>query len=153
MVYKWKYYQYPVSANVVGKIIEKIEQENGSCTASALLDEARSEDSALHCLFEWNDTVAAEKYRHTQATQIITALVVTYEEDTDSPKTVRAFANVTDDNSKTGNFVTIARALSEKDSRNIVLQRALAELKAFKAKYSMLVELAELFDDINRLTA
>ena len=33
MVYKWKYYNYPVDANVVGKALEDIEQDNGEITA------------------------------------------------------------------------------------------------------------------------
>lgn len=150
MVYKWRFYNYKVDANIVGQEVEKLEKKHGEVTAQLLLDNARSKKSKLHDLFEWDDTVAAEKYRLTQATQIITALAVVYEDITEEPKTVRAFANIGAKNK--GSFITMATALSDEQSRAIVLKHALEELQAFRSKYADLTELAEIFAGIDKLS-
>lgn len=152
MVYKyeWRFYKYSVDPNIVGQAIEEIEKEHGEVTAKLLLEKARPKKSKLHKLFEWNDTVAAERWRLDQATKIITAIAVTYEDDAEDPKTVRAFANVGAKNK--GSFITMATALSNEKSRSIVLQHALDELRAFQSKYNGLSELAEIFNSINRLS-
>lgn len=150
MVYKWRFYNYKIDANIVGQEMEKLEKEYGEVTAQLLLDNARSKKSKLHDLFEWNDTVAAEKFRLAQATQIITALAVVYEDTTEEPKTVRAFANIGAKNK--GSFITMATALSDEQSRAIVLKHALEELQAFRSKYADLTELAEIFAGIDKLS-
>ena len=152
MVYKWRFIEYSVNAQVVGETIEKIEQTHGECTASLLLDEARSEKSNLHPLFEWDDTVAAEKYRLTQATKYITAIAVVFKDKKDNePNTIRAFANVGAKNN--GSFITMTKALSNEDSRQIVLKHALDELQSFKAKYQGLKEFINIFKEIDKLSA
>ena len=148
MVYKWRFYKYPISAEIVGKAIEEIEAEHGEVTAKLLLDKARPKRSKLHGLFEWDDTVAAERWRLDQATKIITAVAVIYDED-EEEHTVRAFANVGAKNK--GSFITMARALSDEESRAIVLRHALEELAAFQSKYDTLSELSEVFAAINAL--
>lgn len=151
MIYKWRFYQYSVDANIVGKTIEKIEKKYGECTASLLLEEARNKKSQLHSLFEWDDTVAAEKFRLDQATKIITAVAVIYDNNNEEPIITRAFVNVGAKNN--GSFITMATALSNEKSRSIVFQHALEELQTFKAKYAGLQELAELFKSIDKLSA
>lgn len=148
MVYKWKFFEYGVDANIVGKELEEIEKKHGAVTANLLLDRARSQKSKLHSLFEWDDTVAAEQYRLHQARQIITAVAIVMEE-TKEPLTIRAFSNVGEKNK--GSFITTAKALNDEETRSIVLKHALDELVAFKSKYAGLTELAEIFDGINRL--
>lgn len=148
MVYKWKFFEYGVDANIVGKELEEIEKKHGAVTANLLLDRARSQKSKLHSLFEWDDTVAAEQYRLHQARQIITAVAIVTEE-TKEPLTIRAFSNVGEKNK--GSFITTAKALNDEETRSIVLKHALDELVAFKSKYAGLTELAEIFDGINRL--
>lgn len=149
MVYKWSFFQYSVDANIVGHTIENIEKANGECTAKMLLDEARAEESPIHELFEWDDSIAAEKYRLKQATEIITAIAVVIEDNLETPKKVRAFANVGARHK--GSFIPMTTALAKEESRKVVLQHALEELKEFKAKYKNLEELAAIFSEIERL--
>jgi len=51
---------------------QKIADEIGDNKISPqeLLEKARNEDSELHKCFEWDDSVAAEKYRLIQARQM-----------------------------------------------------------------------------------
>ena len=52
--------------------LRRIYQQNGNkITPSDVVDAARPEDSPLHSRFEWDDSVAGEKYREAQAAQLI----------------------------------------------------------------------------------
>ena len=53
---------------------------------------ARNENSELHKCFEWDDTVAAEKYRLQQAKNIVCNLVY-QEEKKEEPTKLRVFYN------------------------------------------------------------
>ena len=151
MVYKWKCDYYSVDANVVGKALEEIEEENGEITARLVVDKATPEDSALHSLFTWDDEKAADEWRLHEARRVIAAVAVVYEEDnTTENKSIRAFANVGARNKAA--FVTMAKALSDDESREIVLKHAIEELQAFKSKYAGLIELAEVFKSIEKIT-
>ena len=150
MVYKWKYYNYPVDANVVGKALEDIEQENGEITAELFLKKATPKDSELHKLFEWDNKKAANEWRLHEARRIIGAVAVVYEENKTEPKTTRAFVNVGDIHK--GSFITTAKAMSDDETRSIVLNHALNELNAFKAKYAGLNELSIIFSEIDKLS-
>ncbi len=60
--YSWKYGN-SFSAQMVGEQFEAIEKRDGTLTKAAIVDAARSEDSPMHGMFEWDDAVAGELYR------------------------------------------------------------------------------------------
>ena len=156
MVYKygWKINKYPgVSAEEAGKHIEKIQYEQGVVTSANLLESARPEDSAIHPCYEWDDAVAAEKYRLSQSNDLLQNLVqVIVAEDGSEEKVSRAFVNVAEiDQFTPGSYVKVETALSDEGMRRIVLQKALKEVLTFKAKYENLSELAEVFKAISDL--
>ena len=149
MVYKyeWKLKQ-SVDANVVGKEFERLEEQNGTLTAVDVLDSAKSEDSPLHELFEWDDTVAANKYRLSQASFYIRILVKT-EVQEEQPKSFRAYVNINPNPQSAGTFENTVTALSKEDTRRIVLNNALKELVSFQNKYNTLIELSAVFSAID----
>lgn len=55
--------------------------ESGEVTPERIVDDARPPDSPIHPLFEWDDAVAAERYRHGQATHYLTNIYVIRAED------------------------------------------------------------------------
>ena len=133
MVYQWKDIKYSVPAEVVGKQFEKILEEQGSLTNKNVLESAKDESSPIHEIFEWDDTVAAEKYRLTQATKLITNLQIILETEEKEIK-CRAYVNIAND-AKEGKFIHIESAFQNEDTKDIVLNRAMNELRAFKEKY------------------
>lgn len=150
MVYSWKNYGYSVSADVAGKELEKIEKKYGEVTSELVLQSATPEDSPLHSIFEWDDRKAAHSYRLQQASVMICNLAREVESEEDSkPKVIRAYVDVSENTR--GSFVNIGAAFQNQDSRDIVLQRALNELKAFEEKYKNLLEFASLFEVIDDL--
>ena len=143
-----------VDANTVGAVMEQIEDKYGSITSERFLEASRAEDSPTHGVFEWDDGIAAEKYRLHQASRTICAVrvIVRNETGTKIPeKPPRAFVNIVDDDSKKGQYVNVSDAMSNEDTRQAVLKRAMRELKSFQEKYSALSELAEVFMAIDKV--
>jgi hypothetical protein len=58
-------------ATVIDRELKKIYKRDGTVLAIPLLDAARDPKHPLHHYFEWDDTVAAEKYRIDQAMRMI----------------------------------------------------------------------------------
>lgn len=67
---------FGVSADVAGRELQRIAKEHGHLTSKLVVDEARPEDAALHPAFEWDDAIAAERYRLNQASTLVRAVVV-----------------------------------------------------------------------------
>lgn len=134
---------FKVDANVVGGICEQIAEKEGAVTKENFLEASRSEESPTHCLFEWNDEVAAEKYRLTQSKQIIGCLRVTYINPEKEEIPVRAFIN-TSDYSETPRYESVDVALRNEDKREVYLKRIRNELDAFVKRNANIDELADI---------
>lgn len=148
--YTWGAIQYPVEAETVGGVLEKIEARDGKITKESFLEESRPEGSATHGLFEWDDQKAAERYRLVQAGKIIHNLEVhvTVEENAE-PVQTKAVVSVTPGRQEKAQYVSIETAFSHTNSREIVLANAKRDLECFKQKYAGLQELADVFAAID----
>ena len=154
--YKYAGRTWNVSAQKAGEQLEIIERRDGSITPQAVVDAARPEGSVLHNLFEWNDEKAAEKYRLSQASTFIRCIVKTSEDETAKYSTYRAFVNINptgDRQNIAGTYVNIQTALSDPESRDVVLSNAKHEMQTFRRKYAELKELASVFSAIDQLIA
>lgn len=134
-------------------------------TPEAVLKNARKESSPIHNCFEWDDTAAGEKFRYLQACMLIRSVKVSVEtHPQDKPKVIRAFVSVVahpgnDDSTNTeteageGNncYVPLEVALNTPNYRDQMLENAFRELRSFQRKYSILKELASVFNEIERL--
>lgn len=147
MVYKWKQGAVvKADANIAGEVCEGLRNTVG-LTKKNLVDASRAEDAPLHGVFEWDDTIAAEAYRETQAGYIIRSLEVEIEETKNEP--VRAFFVTEQGHQANSGFDSIRRIMAEPVKRNSLLDIALSELRAFQKKYRMLTELADVFTAID----
>lgn len=145
-------YRFKVPAQVVGETLEGLAQ-TGELTSARFLDVSRPEDAPTHNLFEWNDSVAAERYRLQQATVAINSVEVQIvNESTATVIPQAAFVNVISKApARTGEFAPIDVALSDANMRNTLLQNALKELQSFRRKYSQLSELTAVFAEIKKV--
>lgn len=112
----------------------------GEITPMEVLEKAKDETTELHKCFEWNDSIAAEKYRLEQAKNIIRMLV--YEKETKEQAVVRYYAKTETKHV----YQPTKQFLVQEDEYQGLLRRALAELEAFKNKYHTLAELESIFD-------
>jgi hypothetical protein len=152
MIYEWKR-NMPVKAQTAGEHLEKLERKHGQLSPKLIVEDSRPEGATLHKCFEWNDDIAAEKYRENQARFILQNLVtVSVKQMTQNEQSeVRAFVNVTKAEERA--YVSINAVMNDTDMRSELLRTALAELAAFKKKYQQLKELAEVFKVVDRLEA
>lgn len=120
---------------------------NDKITPQEMIEKARDEQSELHKCFEWNDTVAAEKYRLQQARVVLSMLV--FKPKTEEEQPVRIFSLTTEKST----YQPTKQFLVQADEYQDLLKRALAELEAFKRKYRTINELEGLFEAIDAIEA
>lgn len=132
---------FNADANLVAEEINEIGSEY-SC--SQIVDAARDPRTELHKCFEWDDGIAAEKYRLTQAQLVIRSLVVVRDKpDGSAEKTnVRVIVNTGERKNTYKPFRLVVR---DHDEYERLLETAREELRCFKEKYKMLSELEEIF--------
>ena len=118
---------------------------NDKITPQEIIEKARDEQSELHKCFEWNDTIAAERYRLQQARNVLSMLVFKLKTEEEQP--VRIFSLTTEKST----YQPTKQFLVQADEYQDLLKRALAELETFKKKYSTLNELEEVFKAIEKL--
>lgn len=147
MIYKFKSgTRLNVSAQAAGELCAELESQ-GRLTPREVVDASRPEVAPLHAAFEWDDAVAAERYRETQASYIIRSIEVVLE---GSSKPTRGFVSLTV-NKDEREYREINRVLSIRSERELLLEQAKRELMAFKSKYAVLEELADVFAAIDKV--
>jgi hypothetical protein len=65
-----------LDAQIVGEELERIQSVHGVIDPHVVVDESRPEDSALHECFEWQDEIAAEKWRVEQARALVRSVEI-----------------------------------------------------------------------------
>ena len=80
--------------------LQAIYDQAGVLTPGLVVDAARPEEHPLHHEFEWDDAVAGEAYRLSQARRLIRSVRVVYKEATDkeAAKTIRHYHSVREEN-------------------------------------------------------
>ena len=72
-----------VSGGRVAGVLQALYDEHKALTPELVVDAARPEDSLIHDQFEWDDQVAGEQHRLSQARRLIRTIKVTYAKDLD----------------------------------------------------------------------
>lgn len=65
-----------ITAQDAGEELARIHAERDRLTPDVVVDESRPDDAPLHPAFEWDDSVAGERYRHIQAKDLIKTVEV-----------------------------------------------------------------------------
>jgi len=139
-------------AQIVGEHIEMLRKEyQGKFTPRHILQDARNPNSPLHSFFEWDDSAGAEKHRLQQARGLIRAVVVTYrdEEKEEDLQPVAAFVHIP--KGEDSHYESTAEAMSEKETRELILRRAWREFQSWRKRYEQLDEFGKLFDVADQL--
>lgn len=165
---------HKVSAEVAGRVCQELSDTPEGLTPKRLVDASRAPDAPMHNEFEWDDTVAGEKYREEQARKVIQHIVVVTT-NSDNVRKVRlelatqpgeqaeGFSEESDNNEeetqdrayvstgeRTTKYVPIVCALSNEEWRKNLLSAARKDIEIFINKYHRLKELANIIDDMNR---
>ena len=145
-VYSWRPgSRFGVPAQVVGEAIEQLhDSQDGPLSPERIVAAAEPARSALHPLFEWQDDVAAHRYRLDQARKVMQELRVTVvSRDGEVFEGGRFFVNVHFRGEQ--GYVTMVRAASDRFLLMQVLKTAIDELNAWRRRYAQLRDLAGVF--------
>ena len=141
MDYKYKLgnKQFPVKANDAGRYLAQIHNDYGEISPKLLVDKARDENNILHNCFEWNDGIAAEQYRMTQAALLIRCIVVVSDKKEDE---TRAFVSVPLSEVEQRSYHTVNVVMENDFAKSQLLKQAERDIIAFQQKYKTLKELS-----------
>lgn len=148
MVYQWKPTARisKVDPQKAGELMRELADSN-SLTAQNLVEISKPENSLLHNVFEWDDTVAAGKYREHQARHIINSIEVISTEVKAEP--VRAFFKIQEG---TASYSPTEMIVKTEIGREHLLQMALREFRALEHKYQTLEEFCGVFAALDQVS-
>ena len=134
-------------ADVAGPICQQLRESEQGLTPRSLVDASRDKNAPLHNEFEWDNTVAAEKYREQQAANIIRHLIIVRTDIQEVRKSHdRAFVSTGENNTV---YVPLNEALSNEVWKKNLLLAARRDMKIFATKYRRLTELSGIIDAID----
>lgn len=121
-------------AAALGAVLESI---GFSATPAQIVEAARPVKSPIHKLFEWNNTVAGEKYRLQQARWHTAHLevVIVSGEGTEKTKAFHSVVISNDAGDREKAYCSMENISENSDLREQVIAKALAELNAWKFRY------------------
>ena len=144
-----------VDAQTIGVHLEKMEL----VTAETVVEDAVRKRSPLHKHFEWDDSIASERYRLAQARNLINHLEVIVITERGKEST-RAFHNVTvqfDDETEGGIYAPISVVRQDQAMRSQVIRKAMAELRAWERRYKQYEDIfgpvIDAIDEVGELAA
>ena len=125
------------TAQMVGIVLEQMQMTNTPITPENLLNMARDPDNPLHPLFEWDNDVAAEKYRLHQARQIVSHIV--FKEQVGEQEVERkmyfSLTHAVREEEPERQYVSVRKVEQDEHLRNQVEEQAMRELRSFADKY------------------
>ena len=126
------------------KCYEEIKEIGDEVNPKQVLDKAKDEQSELHKCFEWDDSIAAERFRLDQARSVINHLIVVTRDPDEDKEPVQFRVLMKNENERDTNYKQTIIMVKDEDEYKKLLEQAYAELRSFKKKYSCLVELANI---------
>lgn len=128
------------------RVAEEIISIGEKATPHQILDKARDPATELHKCFEWDNSVAAEKYRIFQARQVVCRLVIKETIKEDKPPIRFMFQTKNGDGYQPTKII-----YRNPDKYQELLQSVLRDLIAIRNKHSNLAELEDVFAAIDNV--
>lgn len=102
-----------------------------------LVDIARPANSEFHCMFEWNNTVAAEKFRLEQARQYVKSVSIVINVNNEIGfVTIKANSSVKMPENISREYFTLNEASDRADIRQALIRQIRSDMMAFIQKYA-----------------
>lgn len=131
-----------------GKVYQEINSIGEEYTPESIVEYAENPFTELHKCFEWDDEIAANKFRLEQARKICRCLVITTQTKKGEIVKVRVISNSGENDSL---YRPTVRMVKNDDQYLNLLNQAKAELIQFKKRYSIIRELDSIFEEIDTL--
>ena len=143
----WKngYRHHKVSAEVAHAALADISSANdGLLRPKDIVDSARPQSNALHPIFDWDDSTAAEAYRREQARGIVQNLIIVVSTNGDQSSGPLYISIPAHDDHHRG-YATTDVVIKNQDMRTAALAEARSGYEAWHARYQWLDELHLIF--------
>ena len=149
-----------IQAQRYGERLEVLFEENdGIVTPDIVVDDARKEESPLHEYFDWDDAVAGDKWRKTQAGYLLRSIHVVIKRDDGEEEDTRFTYNVTvteqDDDEEEPEersvYVSVQTVLTDAEKRAQVIERAWKQLKSWQSRWQQYKEFSKVFAAISEI--
>lgn len=137
--YSWKCYQFKANAQRVGEELENIKNITNKNVLEYAKENVKSE---LHKCFEWNDTIASEKYRLFQATQLISSISLVIQEKPIKKQKIYYSIRIEEEGERT--FKNIKNILENENEYYALCNKAKKELENCKNSYNDLIKKEDL---------
>lgn len=123
------------------RVYDEIQEIGDSYTADDILEKAKDENTELHKCFDWDDSIAAYKWRRHTARQICTSLVLkVVESEHEPPKKFRVIQNTREGDG----YEPSVRIYANPRKMNILLERMKEDSRRFIDRYKSLPEASEI---------
>ena len=157
-VYQWKQNaRVSVDAAIAAQEMDRV-RSKGPLTPVALLKAAKAKRNPLHKCFEWDDTVAGEKYRVQQAGYLIRSLTVTFTTEpkgNEEPKaiTVRPYVSLGRGagNDETSTYLPIEEVANDEDKHNQLVRKVWNQLLVLQQRYETLHEFKAVWGALDQI--
>ena len=127
--------------------LEKLCERDGCLLPEAVVQKAKAKRSPLHNAFIWDDSIAAQQHRLTQARYLVRSIEVIYEE---APQVQSRMYRVVslpavEDQKPRKAYQSVKEILADPIARDELLSQAIRDALAFRKAYHELSELAKIF--------
>lgn len=126
-------------------------KSKGLLKTATVIDAARNKSSPLHSQFTWDAKKALDKNLQAEARDLIREYTIVVQLEEGKAVRTRHLVSLSTDRQAGGGYRALGDVFKDVDLAKTLLNDALAELAAFKAKYSRLVELAQVFSTIDEV--
>lgn len=125
----------------------EIQTLGDSYTPDDIVEKAKDPSTELHKCFDWDDTIAAEKWRRQTARFICCSLKVVVTTTKGKPQEMRVIQS---DKSLPA-YKPVTFTVRNEDEYSKLLDQAKAELTSFKKRFASIVELENVIEEIDRI--
>lgn len=121
--------------------LRRIYENTGALTPQSVVDIARPKGSPLHSHFEWNDKVAGEKYRLSQAGELIRSVRLERGDGREKFGSLREFHSIrapgVDDEGPTNAYKPLDEIMRNPIETELLRRQMETDWRALKARYEM----------------
>ena len=139
-------------AQVAGDELERVRKKNGGAfTPEDVVEASRPKRAKLHKSFEWDDSIAGERFRVEQAKSIVRSIRPVKVKG--EPTVPRSFTSVRrQDEPKKREYRKTEVVMAEPLSRDEILMNCLSQLMTWRRRWAEYNELAEAVELVQKAT-
>jgi len=130
------------------RVLAELEDADGTVTATRVVDAARDIDHPFHSRFEWDDTIASEKFRQQQARTLIRSIRYVTRTDHSVVRSVR-YVRSPDAEPREQRYVSVVRLRQDEDAARSALVAEFARVAALLRRAKDLSQTLGLSDQID----